>query len=83
MGDADRLETWFIVFEEGRCRTTTRPPELNPRTTLTTSAHDFLRLATGAALPMAMFQSGRIRISGDLFFAAQLQGMFEIPTASR
>ena len=32
---------------------------------------------------MAMFQSGRIRISGDLFFAAQLQGMFEIPTASR
>ena len=41
---------------------------------------DFLRLATGAELPMAMFQSGRIRISGDLFFAAQLQGMFELPT---
>jgi SCP-2 sterol transfer family len=39
--------------------------------------------ATGAELPMAMFQSGRIRISGDLFFAAQLQGMFEIPTATR
>jgi hypothetical protein len=30
---------------------------------------------------MATFQSGRIQISGDLFFAAQLQGMFEIPTA--
>jgi len=83
IGDADRLECWFLVFEEGRCRTTTRAPETQPRTTLTTSAHDFLRLATGAELPMAMFQSGRIRISGDLFFAAQLQGMFEIPTATR
>ena len=28
---------------------------------------------------MAMFQTGRIKISGDLFFAAQLQGMFRIP----
>jgi hypothetical protein len=83
VGDADRLETWFLVFEEGRCRTTTRAPETEPRTILTTSAHDFLRLATGAELPMAMFQSGRVRISGDLFFAAQLQGMFEIPTARR
>jgi putative sterol carrier protein len=81
IGDSDRLETWFLVFEEGSCRTTTRPPEGKPRTTLTASAHDFLRLAAGAELPMAMFQSGRIRISGDLFFAAQLQGMFEIPTA--
>ena len=29
--------------------------------------------------PMTMFQSGRVKISGDLFFAAQLQGMFRIP----
>ena len=28
---------------------------------------------------MAMFQDGRMKISGDLFFAAQLQAMFEIP----
>ncbi len=62
------------------CRTTTRPPEGgNPRTTLTVSALDFLRLAAGTEPPMAMFQSGRIKISGDLFFAAQLQGMFRIP----
>jgi len=79
IGDGDRLESWFLVFEEGRCRSTTRTPEANPRTTLTVTALDFLRLAAGTELPMAMFQSGRIRISGDLFFAAQLQGMFEIP----
>jgi putative sterol carrier protein len=83
IGDADRLESWFLVFEEGRCRSTTRPPETMPRTTLTVSPLDFLRLAAGTELPMAMFQSGRIKISGDLFFAAQLQGMFEIPSARR
>ena len=68
-------------FEEGRCRTTTRAPRRSRDHA--DGRHDFLRLATGAELPMAMFESGRIRISGDLFFAAQLQGMFEIPTATR
>ena len=76
--DGEVLETWFLCFEDGRCRTT-RAPEDNPRTTLTVSALDFLRLAAGTEPPMAMFQSGRIKISGDLFFAAQLQGMFRIP----
>jgi predicted lipid carrier protein YhbT len=72
-------DTWFLIFEDGRCVTTRRPPEANPRTTLTVSALDFLRLASGAAQPMAMFQSGRIKIAGDMFFAAQLQSMFAIP----
>lgn len=73
------VETWYLVFEGGKCRTTTRAPESEPRTTLTVSALDLLRLASGQEPPMAMFQSGRIKISGDLFFAAQLQGMFRIP----
>jgi putative sterol carrier protein len=79
IGDADGAETWYLVFAGGRARTTTRPPEENPRTTLTATPLDFLRLAAGTEPPMAMFQGGRIRISGDLFFAAQLQSMFEIP----
>ena len=79
IGEAERADTWFCVFEKGRLTTTTKEPETRPRTTLDVSAHDFLRLATGAEFPMAMFQEGRIKISGDLFFAAQLQSMFEIP----
>jgi putative sterol carrier protein len=76
---SEPVETWYLVFEEGKCRTTTRAPEGEPRTTLTVSALDLLRLASGQEPPMAMFQSGRVKISGDLFFAAQLQGMFRIP----
>ena len=74
------IQTWFLVLADGVCRTTTKAPEGEPRTTLTVSALDFLRLAAGTEPPMAMFQSGRIKISGDLFFAAQLQGMFRVPT---
>jgi predicted lipid carrier protein YhbT len=73
------IRTWFLVFADGRCRTTTKAPDGEPRTTLTVSALDFLRLAAGTEPPMAMFQSGRIKIAGDLYFAAQLQGMFRIP----
>jgi putative sterol carrier protein len=75
----DEVATWYLVFADGRCRTTTRPPDGDARTTLTLSALDLLRLASGSEPPMAMFQDGRIKISGDLFFAAQLQGMFRIP----
>lgn len=75
----DPVETWYLVFEDGTCKTTTRTPDGEPRTTLTVSALDLLRLASGQEPPMAMFQSGRVKISGDLFFAAQLQGMFRIP----
>jgi predicted lipid carrier protein YhbT len=79
IGEGKKVETWFCVFEGGRLKTTTRDPDKPPRTTLEVSAPDFLRLATGSEFPMAMFQDGRIKISGDLFFAAQLQAMFEIP----
>jgi putative sterol carrier protein len=73
------VATWYLVFADGTCRTTTHPPDGAARTTLTLSALDLLRLASGTELPMAMFQNGRVKISGDLFFAAQLQGMFRIP----
>ena len=79
IGQGKKVETWFCVFEGRRVKTTTRDPETPPRTTLEISAPDFLRLATGSEFPMAMFQDGRMKISGDLFFAAQLQAMFEIP----
>ena len=73
------VDTWYAIFEDGKCRTTRRPPELNPRTTFAIEALDFIRLAAGMENPMAMFQNGRIKISGDLFFAAQVQAMFAIP----
>lgn len=74
-------DTWYLVFAKGGCRTTRSiAAAAKPRTTLSVDAMDLLQLASGAANPMQMFQQGRIKISGDLFFAAQLQSMFRIPT---
>lgn len=78
-GSNGSVDTWYAIFEDGRCRTTRTAPELNPRTTFIVDALDFIRLAAGMENPMAMFQNGRIKISGDLFFAAQVQSMFAIP----
>jgi putative sterol carrier protein len=75
----EEVATWYLVFADGTCRTTNRTPDGAARTTLTLTTLDLLRLASGTEPPIAMFQSGRIKISGDLFFAAQLQGMFRIP----
>ncbi|MCW3040785.1 MAG: sterol transfer family [Solirubrobacterales bacterium] len=43
-------------------------------------AADFLRLVTGNANPAMMFMRRRISVRGDLGFAAQLTGMFRIPS---
>ncbi|MDQ3572721.1 MAG: SCP2 sterol-binding domain-containing protein [Actinomycetota bacterium] len=71
--------TWFLVFADGACKATRREPEERPRTTFTLTGEQLVRLATGRENPMAMFQAGRIGISGDLWFAAQLSSMFKIP----
>ncbi len=78
-GDGETVETWHVIVENGRCRTARHHDGANPRTTFTITAADLIVLASGAAKPMEMFQSSRIKITGDLFFAAQMQNMFRIP----
>jgi putative sterol carrier protein len=43
---------------------------------------DFLKLVTGNANPTMSFIRGRLKVGGDLVFAAQLPGIFRTPTAS-
>ena len=40
---------------------------------------DFLKLVTGNANGPILFTTGKLKISGDLVFAAQIAGMFKIP----
>ena len=82
-GGSGGPDTWYAVFGDGRCRTTREQPEARPRVTLSVDAADLIRLASGAANPMSLFQQGRVSISGDLFFAAQLSAMFVVPASPR
>lgn len=73
----DRYET---VIERGTCavhREWTR----DPRVTITLSPVDFLRLITQNASAPMLFVTGKVKVKGDLGFAAGLTGLFDLPHA--
>jgi predicted lipid carrier protein YhbT len=53
---------------------------VKPRVSIQVEAADFLKLVTGNANPPMMFMRRKISVRGDLGFAAQLTGMFRIPS---
>ena len=53
-----------------------------PRVTFTTKPVDFLRLVTGHAAGPMLFMTGKLKIDGDLMFAATVQSLFRVPGAS-
>jgi putative sterol carrier protein len=78
-GDADH---WEVVLESGKA-TATDQPSREPRLTFTMDGVTFLRLVTGNAQGPMLFMSGKLKIEGDVAFAAMLQSMFRIPTAAK
>jgi putative sterol carrier protein len=69
---------WEVVIAGGSC-TTTPEPTAEPRVTLKLDGVAFLRLVTGNANGPMLFMSGKLKIEGDLMFAAQIQSMFVLP----
>ena len=74
-GDADR---WYIVLRSGGCETG-RDLDLQPRTTISLSALSFIKLVTGNVNPVELFLTRRLRVRGNLVFAARMQSFFTIP----
>jgi len=74
-GDDDRYE---VVIRDGACRLN-RPPKNDPRVTLVVDPVNFLKLVTGNANGPELFLRRKLRIKGDLIFAAQVPGLFTIP----
>jgi len=74
-GGADR---WYIVLRDGGCETG-RDLDLRARTTISLSALTFIKLVTGNANPVELFLTRRLRVRGDLVFAARMQSFFTIP----
>jgi putative sterol carrier protein len=59
-----------------------RDLEVDPRVTIVIDGVDFLKLVTGNANPVMSFLSGKLKLKGDLGFAAQIPGLFRIPSAA-
>jgi putative sterol carrier protein len=74
-GGYDRYET---VISRGAC-TVSREMKEKPRVTITVAPTDFFRIITHQATPAVLFVTGKIKVKGDLAFAAGLVGYFDLP----
>ncbi len=53
----------------------------DPRVAFTIGPVDFLRLVSGNAAGPMLFMAGKLKIEGDMMFAAQITSLFTIPGA--
>ena len=75
-GGADEYET---VIANGGCDAHEGFQHDAARVRFTISGADFLRLVTGNAAGPMLFMSGKLRIEGDMMFAASAASLFTIP----
>ena len=76
----DGSHEYAMRIADGRCEIDRGQAE-SPRVTLRIGLGDFLRLITGAANGMQLFMTGKLKVSGDLFFAQTYQSWFDRPQA--
>lgn len=74
-GGYDRYET---VIDNGTCESG-QSPTADARVTLTLSPTDFLRAVTGSVNVALLFMRGKVKVKGDIAFAAGLINYFDLP----
>jgi hypothetical protein len=74
-GGYDRYET---VISHGSC-TVNREMREKAKVTITIGPADFFKLITHQSTPAVLFVTGKIKVKGDLAFAAGLIGFFDLP----
>lgn len=77
---ADGYDRYETVIEHGTC-VVHREATREPRVTITVHPADFLRLVTRNASGPVLFLTGKVKVKGDLGFAAGLTTLFDLPTA--
>lgn len=73
-------DTYEVVIENGACQVSSTP-ERDPRLSLTMGPLEFLKIVGGAANPVMMFMTGKLKAKGDLGLAANIANLFDIPKA--
>jgi putative sterol carrier protein len=72
-------DEYEVVIRDGSC-TVSEGLSAEPRVAFRIGAVEFLRLVTGNASGPALFMTGKLKIDGDLMFAARVQSLFRIPS---
>lgn len=68
--------TFYMVVRDGGFSVGDEPSDHAPRVMLGLDLADFLRLVTGQLDGMQAFMSGRLRLSGDMLFAQNVESWF-------
>ncbi|GGP39400.1 SCP2 sterol-binding domain-containing protein [Saccharothrix coeruleofusca] len=76
----DGLDSYEVVIENAQCAIT-KGATREPRATVTVGPVEFLKLATGNASAPVLFMTGKLKVKGDLGFAAGFMSLFNIPKA--
>lgn len=80
IGTGDDHLRYECVLSGGTCAVS-KEPEHEPRVTITLAPGEFLKLASGNASAPVLFMTGKIKVAGDVGFAAGLTKLFQIPKA--
>ena len=72
-------DEWETVIRAGSCEVHEGLGAEQPRVTFEIDGADFLRLVTGNVAGPALFMSGKLKIDGDMMFAARTASLFTIP----
>lgn len=75
----DELLRWECEFAGGKCTVSRGSTAGEPRTTLTMPPLEFVKLISGNASPGKLLMAGKLKVAGDLTFAAALPKLFRIP----
>lgn len=78
-GDAEPLR-YECVLSGGTCAVS-KQPEHEPRATIMVGPVEFIKLASGNASAPMLFMTGKVKVAGDVGFAAGLTKLFQIPKA--
>ena len=80
IGSPDGTHEYAMRIADGCCEIEQGRAE-SPRVTIRIGLADFLRLISGGANGMQLFMTGKLKVSGDMFFAQTYQSWFDRPQA--
>ena len=72
-------KTWKVEIADGTCKTS-EGAATDPRLTLKLALVDFVRLIFRQADGTQLFMTGKLKLTGDMMFAMQMQGFFDQPS---
>ncbi|WP_163513068.1 SCP2 sterol-binding domain-containing protein [Fodinicola acaciae] len=78
----DGYDRYEAIIGDGRA-SARRGRTTDPRVTITIAPADFLKLITRNASPPMLFMTGKLKLRGDIAFAAGMMSFFDLPSASR